>query len=57
VPIGATRIVIALTSGTQEFVGTAGSLWVTQAKITLKRTYSSQNSLLDNVSKNGLNLQ
>jgi hypothetical protein len=27
---------IPLPNGTQEFVGTAGSLWVTQAKITLK---------------------
>lgn len=27
---------IPLANGTQEFVGTAGSLWVTQAKITLK---------------------
>jgi hypothetical protein len=27
---------IPLPNGTQEFVGTAGSLWVTQAKLTLK---------------------
>src|SRR4029077_18352444 len=29
---------IALPNGIQEFVGTAGSLWVTQAKITIKGT-------------------
>jgi hypothetical protein len=29
---------IPLPNGTQEFVGTAGSLWVTQAKITIKGT-------------------
>ncbi|MGA7463364.1 MAG: hypothetical protein WBW69_24220, partial [Candidatus Korobacteraceae bacterium] len=27
---------ISVPNGTQEFVGTAGSLWVTQAKLTIK---------------------